>query len=209
MAEGNLALKVVLVAVLLAVVMIAFTFAPKPVLNTPLTGGEAEQLARNDASLIFPTAELSALSTTPLPNHRWKVRLKISLNTHAACPQVYIREYELLPILHREEQVVKGCIVSAGPLVYPEEALLKSLSAPAAKSAADVGGYGCAVRANNLAGLTGQCIAAQPSLRNTVNQLPADAWVASWIPPANGTIVNVGLDKEGRILLVESTPVGN
>jgi len=204
MADNGMTLKVALMAAFLVVVMVALTFMPKPA-AAPLKAADAEKLALNDAILSYPAAELKVLESTPQADGTWKVRVKISPDAHTACPKVLIREYELLPILFREEAVVKNCRAGM-PIVYEEEALIKSLEAPAANSLAQIGAYGCATRASGINNLPTECASAKSLLLNISGQLPTDAWLAAWIPQGGFATVAVGMDGEGRLLLVEETP---
>jgi hypothetical protein len=205
MAGNGVLVRVALVAAAVAVVLVAFAYLPKPA-PTPLATADAERLALNDARNSYPAAELRVLDSSDLGGGRWKVRVKVALAAHTYCPSVRVREYELLPIFFREEEVVKDCRAATGPIVYEEEALLRSLEFPAARDAAQRGQYGCALRSSALPGLPAECSAAGSLLASLAARAPETAWLVAWVPrpiPLGDELLGVALDSTGRVLLAE------
>lgn len=202
MAENGTAMKVALVAALLAVVMIALALMPKQA-PTPLTTADAERIVLEDARHNNQGAEFKILESLPVPGERWKVRLKVSFDAHTRCPKVFVSEYDLMPIRNRTEAVVKDCRVGTGPIVYEEEALIRSLESPEAAAYANAGAYGCAVKAAEASSLPFACSAASAIVTNISASIPSDGWLAAWAAP-QGSAVAVGLSNGGQILLVES-----
>lgn len=212
MADNSTTIRVALVVALLAIVMIALTFMPKPA-SGPINAPDAQQVVLKDVRMTYPQAELEILQTDKVQEGRWKVRVKIALNAHQACPSVYVRDYELLPILFREERVVGDCRAGIGPIVYPEEALLRSEQVPQVKDASQTANYyGCAVRTSEANTLAAQCASARQAALNLSATLPGGSWLAAWVSDKdanNATFIVVGLDRDGGVLQVVSGPQGS
>ncbi|MCX6767811.1 MAG: hypothetical protein NTY90_03740 [Candidatus Micrarchaeota archaeon] len=126
---------IVLVGALLVVFLVVGMLSQPPAVQDKES---AVDFVLKDALGAYPGA---AVNVTKAGNEdgKWKVDVKIVVDAHSPCPKVFIRNYELLPIFFREQQILKNCEVS-GNIVSEEEAIVVSAKKGALASKAAAAG---------------------------------------------------------------------
>ncbi len=116
--------QAIVLAVLLLVVLVAYTVVPKPA-SGPVTAADVQRFVLEDAQKAYgPEASYEPLRTQQT-GASWAIDVKIALAPHSVCPKLIKREYTFPPVYFREEVWNDRC--EAGSLiVYPEEALMAS-----------------------------------------------------------------------------------
>ena len=196
--EGN---KVIVLVGVLLVLFLALASMSQPlVINEKQS---AIDFVLKDVSGTYPNATIQVTNAEMVGN-RWKVDVKISLDAHTACPTVFVRNYELLPIYFREQQRIKDCKVT-GSIVFEEEAVAASAKSGAASAAAAQGALGYATYVS-MASIEEfrNCTTCSPAFPDRFKDLlgsiaPQNAWVVEWKSPANPDVL-IALDERGEIL---------
>jgi len=196
--EGNK--TIVLVGVLLVLFLALASMSQPPAINEKQS---AIDFVLKDASGTYPNATIQ-VTNAEMVGSRWKVDVKISIDAHTACPKVFVRNYELLPIYFREEQRIKNCVVS-GSVVFEEEAVAASAKSSAASAAAAQGALGYATYVSKEAMETAAncttCPAPySPAVAAAIQGIaPQNTWVVEWKSPGAQSVFVV-LDERGGIL---------
>lgn len=132
---------------------------------------------------------------------QWSASAKITLSPHSACPTVYIREYDLLPLRHGVDKVVTDNCRRATSIAFEEEAIIAGRSTPPVQAILFAGPYACGFALPlNASAVSPYCPRVNAiSLAAFAGSLPSSAmWLTSW---ATGTqTVFVALDKDGNLV---------
>ena len=186
---------------LLVLFLALATLSRPPVINEKQS---AIDFVLKDASGTYPNATITVMKAE-MQGDKWKVDVKISAEGHSACPRVFVRNYELLPIYFREEQTIKNCQVS-GSIVFEEEAVAASAKTPRASAAASAGALGYATYISREQVETARNCTSCPSAFSApiaemlLKIAPQNAWVVEWKAPALNESVFVVLNEKGEVL---------
>jgi hypothetical protein len=113
------------IAAIFALALVA-VYLGKPQGSESVSREEAINYALRDARNSFSSDYDGSVLGAVQENGKWKITIQITLEPHSKCPQVVNRQYELFPLLYRDEKIVSGCNLKK-PILRREEAIIDSV----------------------------------------------------------------------------------
>ncbi|MBI5635613.1 hypothetical protein HY993_01470 [Candidatus Micrarchaeota archaeon] len=196
--------RVALIVVVILAIAIAYSFTSKA--QSVATAADAKAIVLEDlkSDPLFSANGLYSVYSIEYLNSsgQWEVKTKITLSPHSACPQVYLRDYKLLPISPSlNKQVVKDCTANT-PLALPEEAIIASKDLIQVKALSSPQACGYSLPLNPVDAAEYCPFADYAQLRQFADSLQSNArFVTEW--RSNQTILRIALDENANVLSVQ------
>lgn len=196
--------RVALIVVVILAIAIAYSFTAKTISVETAQGAKAIVLEDLKSDPLFSQAGLYKIYSIEYLNssNQWEVKTKITLNSHSSCPQVYLRDYKLMPISPSlTKQVVKDCVANT-PLALPEEAIISSKDLDQVKALASAQACAYSLPLNELDAMEYCPFTNYALLKHFSESLSSSArFITEW--HSNESVVRVAIDEKGNVLSIE------
>ena len=137
--------RVLVVLCLLFLVLLAFSLsAPRQVASQQDAVRTVMDDIASDPAVQGHKYLASVFSSSLHDDGQWEVIVKLTLEPNSACPQAFIRTYQLLPIRHGVDKVITQDCKRSGSLAFAEEAILASVFYSEVSRAISQGATSCA-----------------------------------------------------------------
>lgn len=165
---------------------------------TEIDKEKALMFVKEDIIHSYPNSLIRFVSAEE-SNGVWRVSAKITLDAGKACPTVYVRDYELMPIRFKEKTLIKNCVVS-GPIFLEEEALVISGKLPEVQRILGEGGSGSA--SFYYSDRVKELQSTSSDLGKFLVGLDAkNVWIVDWV--SSSSRVLVALSEDGKVIKSE------